>query len=161
MKSGRVPRSGASVLMELVCIPSQYVAVSTNLKALRTQCYLGVLVVAQWVTNWISIHEGASSIPGLTQWVKGYGVAVSCGVGHRLRLRSGIAVAVVQVRSSSFDSSPTLGTSICHRCGSKMQKRIQCYWYFMESYSCKHDQLLTPFPTSLSSLEKLGAGGQG
>ena len=32
-------------------------------------------------TNWISIREGAGSIPGLTQWV-----AMSCGVGHRSSL---------------------------------------------------------------------------
>ena len=27
-------------------------------------------MVAQWVTNPTSLHEGAGSIPGLTQWVK-------------------------------------------------------------------------------------------
>ena len=31
---------------------------------------MGVPVVAQWVTNPTRIHEEASSIPGLTQWVK-------------------------------------------------------------------------------------------
>ena len=31
-------------------------------------------------------HEVASSIPGLAQWVKGSGVAVSCGVGCRCSL---------------------------------------------------------------------------
>ena len=29
----------------------------------------GVLVVAQWVKNWTSIHEDEGSICGLTQWI--------------------------------------------------------------------------------------------
>ena len=31
-------------------------------------------------------HEAAGSIPGLAQWVKGSGIAVSCGVGQQLYL---------------------------------------------------------------------------
>ena len=39
---------------------------------------------ASAVTDPNSTHEDASSIPGLTQWVKGSGIAKSCCVGPRL-----------------------------------------------------------------------------
>ena len=39
--------------------------------------------MAQQIKNPTSIHEGVGSIPGLVQWIKGSGVATSCGVGHR------------------------------------------------------------------------------
>jgi len=35
------------------------------------------------VTDWTSIYEDVGSLPGLSQWVKESGVAVSCGVGRR------------------------------------------------------------------------------
>ena len=41
----------------------------------------GVPVVAQRVKNPTSTHKNAGLIPGLTQWVKGSGAAVSCSVG--------------------------------------------------------------------------------
>ena len=45
------------------------------------------------VINPTSIQEDVGLIPGYAQWVKGSGIAVSCGVGHRL-LGSGIIVAL-------------------------------------------------------------------
>ena len=33
--------------------------------------------------NLASNHDDVGSIPDLAQWVKGSGIAMSCGVGHR------------------------------------------------------------------------------
>ena len=39
--------------------------------------------MVQQVKNLTSILEDADSIPGLAEWVKGSGVAMSCGIGCR------------------------------------------------------------------------------
>ena len=75
----------------------------------------GVPVVAQWLTN----------LTGTTRlWVRSLALLSGWRIlrcrelwcRSQTWLRSGVAVAVVQVRSNSSDSTPSLGTSMCHRC---------------------------------------------
>ena len=42
-----------------------------------------------------------------------------------MRLRSGVAVAVVEASSYSFNFTPSLGTSICRACGSKKDRQTE------------------------------------
>ena len=84
---------------------------------------VGVPVVAQQLTNPTSVHEDAGLIPGLAQSVRDLALAVSCGVCRsQVWVGSRVAVTVAKAGSCSSDSTPSLGTSICHGCGSKKQK---------------------------------------
>ena len=40
-------------------------------------------------------------------------------------LRSGVAVTLAKASSCSSDSIPSLGTSICHRCGPKKRPKMK------------------------------------
>ena len=63
-----------------------------------------VPIVAQWVKNLTSIHENAGLIPSLGQWIK-------------------VSVAVAVACSCSSDTTPSLGTATCHRCGCKKREK--------------------------------------
>ena len=76
----------------------------------QKQVVFRVSVVAQWVKNLTIIQDNEGSIPGLTQWVKGSGVAVSCSIGHRCWLDP----ALLWLRRP-LDSE----TSICCGCSPK------------------------------------------
>ena len=57
----------------------------------------------------------------------------------QMQLRSHIGVAVVQAGSCSSNQTPSLGTSICCRCGHKMGKKVQGKSGFYHSYFLKKE----------------------
>ena len=75
--------------------------------------------------NLTSIHEDTDLIPGLAQCLKDL-VLRELWCRSQTRLRSSTVVAVALAGSCSSSLTPSLGTSICHRCGPKKRgkKRV-------------------------------------
>ena len=80
--------------------------------------FLGSSCYSSAVMNTTSIHEDTGLIPSLKQWAKDQ---LWCRL--QTRLGFGIAMTVVYANSYSSDLTPSLGTSICHRCGPRKTKR--------------------------------------
>ena len=77
--------------------------------------------MAQWLTNPTRNHEVVGSVPALAQWVKGSGVAVSCGVS--CRRGSDRIVAVAQVRFLALEILHAKGMGKKKRKGKKENKK--------------------------------------
>ena len=81
-----------------------------------------VLIVAQWLRTQHSVHEDAGLIPGLAQRVKEPILSqTKAYVEGAAQIWHCCGCGIVP--SCSSNSTPSLGTSICHRCGLKMKKK--------------------------------------
>ena len=62
--------------------------------------------------NRTGIHEDPRSIPGLAQWVKGSGVAMSCDVGGRPGLDLVVPVATGPIRPLGWEPPHATGAAL-------------------------------------------------
>ena len=67
-------------------------------------------------------HEDVGSIPDLAQWVRDLAFH-ELWCRSKMQLGSHIAVSVAEASRCSSDSTPSLGTSMCRRCGPEKQKQ--------------------------------------
>ena len=98
---------------------------SINTKTTEFKIYLlGVPIMAQQKRIWlVTIRLWVWSLASLNRLRIWHCPELCCK--SQMRLGSGIVVTVVQAGSCSSDSTPRLGTSICHRCGPKKDKIIR------------------------------------
>ena len=94
---------------------------------------LWVPTVARGVEKPASIHEDAGWIPGLTQWVKGSGIVLSCCVGRRCSLDPVLLCLWYGPAAAALIRPLTWKRlyAVCYRCGPPKEnkqtngKRIQ------------------------------------
>ena len=104
-------------------------------------------------TNLTRIHEVGGSIPGLAQWLRLW-CCHELWCRSQTRLRSGIAVAVVQASSYISTQTPSLETTICHRSGPKKTKQTNKTrkLYSVPKFIFESQKLVKEFPLRLSGL---------
>ena len=107
---------------------SAFLVPSNNYAEAQKSGTWGVPIVVQWIKNLTSIHEDGGSVPGLTQWVKGSGVALSSGVDCRYGLDLALLWLWQYIGSCISNLTPSPGTSICHRCEPKKKKKKKDSW---------------------------------
>ena len=78
--------------------------------------YIGVPVVAQWLTNLTRQHGVVGLVPGLAQWIKDLALPVSYGVGRRCGLDPKLLwlwcrpAAVALIRLLAWEPPYAMGT---------------------------------------------------
>ena len=90
----------------------------------------GVPIVSQQIKNLTSIHEDVVRSLAL---LSGLRIQLCCKLQCRLEMEFGsqVAVAVAMAGSCSSDSTPSLGTPMCHRHSPKKKKKNQVITIFM------------------------------
>ena len=87
-----------------------------------TNTCTGVPIMAQWLTNQTRIMrlqiQSLVSLSGLMIWC-----CHELWCKSKMWLGSGIAVALAQAGGYSSDLTPSLGTSICHGCSPRKDKK--------------------------------------
>ena len=106
---------------------------------------LEVPIVAQWKWIWlVSMRTRVQSLVPLSGW------RIRCcrELWYRSQMQVGSGVAVAMAGSCSFNSTPSLETSICHRYGCKREKKkcaLNTWWCGGERLTCNFT--LSPFHT--------------
>ena len=82
--------------------------------------------MVQQVKNLTSIHEDADLISGLSQWLRIWHCHEPWCTSQ-MWLGSCVAMAMALAGSCSSKLTPSLGTSICCRCGPKKKKELKAW----------------------------------